>query len=126
MYRVYCLSGNNGIHCFKVSDICASVEKIEHSLKKIRSSKSMKGSASQAMLGDTSQSAPQSLSDSEKIYLQLYLDVHCLILHLRTLIKRNSSPTYNEEDINDQLQVCNSLAAQIEFASAYKLRNNPL
>merc|ERR1712043_9542 len=102
----------------QVEEICASVEKIEHSLKKIRSSKSMKSNTSSVNLAEDSSN--QALTDTEKIYLQLYLDVHCLLLHLRSLVKQNTSP--GDQHSIDEIANCVALSAQVEFASAFKLR----
>jgi hypothetical protein len=56
-----------------IKEICESVEKLEQSLKRIRSSKSLKNLEASGSSGDNK---PASfLSDSEKMYLQLYLDV---------------------------------------------------
>lgn len=94
-----------------IEEICESVEKIEQSLKKIRSSKSLKNvTAMQDSPGDSSASA---LSDSEKIYLQLYLDVGCILDCFNTLGVKCGVKT-------GELESTKTLSKQIEFAAVYR------
>ena len=94
-----------------IEEICESVEKIEQSLKKIRSSKSLKNvSALQESVGDSSNGA---LSDSEKIYLQLYLDVGCVLDCFNILGSKCGAKT-------GELESTKTLSKQIEFASVYR------
>ena len=93
-----------------IEEICESVEKIEQSLKKIRSSKSLKNVTSmQETGGDNNNGA---LTDSEKIYLQLYTDVGCVLDNFNSLGLRFGVKT-------GDLESSRALSEQIEFASVY-------
>ena len=109
----------------QVEEICSSVEKIEHSLKKIRSSRNLKSSKDLSSLASSSNLASGEatgdsavfLSDSEKIYLQLYIDVQFIINRLSSLGKMCAT------DFQERSS-CVALVKQIEFAAPQKLKSN--